>query len=132
MRQKSPYGYLVKVEEWFNDECVYYIFRDMLYKKLCGEDPYSERPADMGDHPRHRIPKAEKQRIFNSYGRRYPDIKKKMVEILKERAEDFKIHKSTRKSDCSCPFPFRCEAFPCDTLSCNADTLSNGRAYRMS
>lgn len=32
----------------------------------------------------------------------------------------------------SCPFPFECEQFPCSSLKCNADSLSNGHAYRMS
>ena len=32
----------------------------------------------------------------------------------------------------NCPFPFECNRFPCEGLYCNADTLSNGYAYRMS
>jgi len=32
----------------------------------------------------------------------------------------------------NCPFPFECGCFPCEGLWCNADTLSNGYAYRMS
>lgn len=31
-----------------------------------------------------------------------------------------------------CPFTTGCNAFPCETLHCNADVCSNGYAYRMS
>ena len=31
-----------------------------------------------------------------------------------------------------CPFPVECSKFPCKTMHCNADVLSNGHAYRMS
>jgi len=31
-----------------------------------------------------------------------------------------------------CPFPHECNRFPCNRKSCNADTLSDGHAYRQS
>lgn len=31
-----------------------------------------------------------------------------------------------------CPFPVECDRFPCKSMHCNADTLSNGCPYRMS
>jgi len=31
-----------------------------------------------------------------------------------------------------CPFNISCNAFPCETLHCNADTCSNGYCYRQS
>src|SRR3990167_6856242 len=130
MRSKSPCGYLVKCEKWMDDDRVYYMFRDMLNKKLMGLDPYAfDGEDEKGRYPRQRISKEEKQRIFNSFSKRYPDLKKKMTEILKIRVEYSKANKGwTRKSYCDCPFPFSCNAFPCDNLSCNADMLNNGYA----
>lgn len=32
----------------------------------------------------------------------------------------------------NCPFPFRCNSFPCKTLHCNADECHNGHTFRRS
>jgi len=32
----------------------------------------------------------------------------------------------------NCPFPFTCDVFPCNNLTCDADHLSNGRPGRIS
>jgi hypothetical protein len=43
-----------------------------------------------------------------------------------------KPKRPSRYKAISCPFPYSCNAFPCETLCCNADVCSNGYAYRMS
>jgi hypothetical protein len=43
-----------------------------------------------------------------------------------------KIVETTPSQTISCPFPYSCRIFPCETLCCNADVCSNGYAYRMS
>ena len=42
------------------------------------------------------------------------------------------INKKEYYRQIKCPFPGRCNEFPCETLNCNADCCDNGRAYRMS
>jgi len=54
--------------------------------------------------------------VVRKWARKYP----KALEIL------------LRNPNANCPFPVECVHFPCDSLSCNADCLSNGRPFKSS
>jgi len=54
------------------------------------------------------------------FAEEYPDVLSVVLDVLK------------MGDKINCPFPFECDRFPCEGLWCNADTLSNGYAYRMS
>jgi len=71
------------------------------------------------------IRREEMFRLVVQFLREYPEVGVQIIAVL-EKGE------KKRWQRISCPFPFVCNEFPCETLSCNADTCSNGHAYRMS
>lgn len=54
------------------------------------------------------------------YLKDHPEVGKKILEAIEV------------GTNISCPFPHHCNEFPCEGLCCNADTCSNGHAFRMS
>jgi len=60
-------------------------------------------------------------RLVAEFAKEYPDAVEAILNVVKQ-----------QKGKVGCPFPFDCSRFPCGPLTCNADTLDNGHAYRMS
>ena len=54
--------------------------------------------------------------VVRRWAKRYPDAVKALL----------------KHPESDCPFPKDCNRFPCETMSCNADTCENGYEYRMS
>lgn len=131
-RPRVTTGMIIKREVWLSEAELYHFFVDMLLKMMLNKDPFALPKNEVGPYSTLRTPVKERQRIFNTFIKKYPDLVKHMKTIIQEYVDDIRANKYSRKSTCHCPFPFACNTFPCKNLSCDADICSNGYTYRMS
>ena len=124
IRIVKPYGYNLEVRCRISDKDIFCWF--IKYIRLLEENedvtlPWNSLIDAWKDYYSQEVSVESLWRMFEDFTSRYPSLAK----IIQR-----KVAKDDYKGGCS--FPFSCNDFPCERLSCNADCCSNGYAYRMS